>query len=365
MGIKGLKKAMREKAPTAFGRIPAAEFRGKRIAIDTPGIAWRILAVGHRRAVEASDVLVEDIKYEIRQRFFVTHMLNLIKKLLRLAIVPVFVLEGQAPPEKAQYAWVRRNKNKQSLKRRLADMEETIRNLHVSDHTPALAEEYKKLLRQDVRPREEEYVALQDILRASGVPCIKASGEAERLCVALALEGHVEGVYTGDTDIFPLGCQLMLTDLENTPMGYQFLTMSLAPILNSLELQFEEFVDLCIMSECDFNRNMPGYALKKSYKLLLQYRRIENLPDKYDISILNHIRCRKLFTVSTSTEECDGLLEINLQPEALTTAREVLTMYGVDFLIHELLELYQLMPEVKSRGYTVPPKLGTVTFVIE
>lgn len=365
MGIKGFKKAIKEIAPDAFGRIPASELSGRRVAIDTPGIAWRILAVGHRRAVDKTDVLIEDIRYEIRQKFFIDQMLNLIRKFLRAGIVPIFILEGKAPPEKVIYAHARRGKSRDSLKQRLAEIENTISQLDISDHTPELEREYKTLLRQDGRPRTEEFVALQDILKASGIPCIKASSEAERLCAALALEGHVEAVYTKDTDIFPLGCQLMLTDMETTPRGLEFICVRLAPILMGLKLKFEEFVDLCIMSECDFNNNMPGYAMKKSYKLLIEYRSIDNLPSEYDITPLNHVRCRELFTVSDSSSEANEVLSIDIQPTCLTTARDILTMYGVDFLLEELMDLYNLMPKTTSRGYTVPPSSGLVTFIVE
>lgn len=365
MGIKGFRKAMKDLAPETFGRMLASDLAGRRVAIDTPGIAWRILASGHRIAVEQSDVLIEGVRYEIRQKFFLDHILRLVKKFLRVGIVPVFVLEGKAPPEKVIYAHARRGKSRDSLRQRLADMEDRVRQLHISDHTPELAMEYKKLLRQDVRPRQEEFVALQDILQASGIPCIRASGEAERLCVSLALEGHVEAVYTKDTDIFPMGCQLMLTDIEETPRGLEFLTMSLSPILTALGLNFEEFVDLCIMSECDFNKNIPGYALKKSYKLLLTHRRIENLPAKFDISVLNHTRCRELFQVADSETEAEDNLIVDIQPDHLTTARSMLTMYEVDFILEEFMMLYSIMPKVRSRGHCIPPTSGIVKFVIE
>ena len=130
MGIKGFNKAMKTMAPEAFGRMSVDKFSGKRIVFDTPGIAWRSLAVGQRRAVDASDVLVEGVNYAIRQKFFITHMLNMVKKFLKLSIVPIFVFEGTAPPEKA-CAWSRREKQRASTRKKIADMEETIKNLHV------------------------------------------------------------------------------------------------------------------------------------------------------------------------------------------------------------------------------------------
>ena len=363
MGIKGFNKAIKELVPEAADRIPASDLYGKRVAIDTPGIAWRALAVGHRKAVDSTNVLIEDINYGIRQKFFIKYMSDLVMKFLRLGIVPIFIMEGIAPPEKCN-AWARRSKSKDSLKRRLENMEQTIANIDVLEHTPELASEYKKLLRQDVKPREEEYAALVDILKSLGIPCIKASGEAERLCAALAIEGHVAGVYTKDTDIFPLGCQLMLTDMENTPDGYYFLCTRLAPILRGLSLRFAEFVDLCIMSGCDFNSNIPGYAFKKSYRLILEYRSIDSLPDKYDTAILNHVKCRQLFTVGSSDKEAAESLIIDIDKTALVTSRDTLIMYEVDHFFAGIIDLYTNLPEISSAGYYIPPEVGNVQFII-
>ena len=112
-------------------------------------------------------------------------------------------------------------------------------------------------------------------------------------------------------------------------------------------------------------RFLRANRIKKSYKLILQYRSIDNLPDKFNITVLNHVRCRELFTISDSQTEAGDDLIIDLSSEALATSRSTLTMYSVDFVLDDLLSLYNLMPEVKSRGYTMPPSLGSVTFVIE
>ena len=364
MGIDGFNKAVKDLVPSAYGRISASELRGKRIAIDTSGIAYRVLCAGHKIAVNKTDVLVEPIKYEIRQDFYIDCMLKLLKKLLTQGITPVFVLEGTAPPDKVEHAHIRRRKQREGIRKRLADFEDKLKHMHVSDHTPELDKEYKKLLCQDVRPRQEEFVALEEILRTSGIPCIKAVGEAEKLCVALAIDGYVEAVYTKDTDVLPLGCQLMLTDHEETPRGLEFTCTRLTPILKGLDLSFEEFVDLCIMTQCDFNTRMRGYAFKKSYKLIKEYRSIDNLPDKFDITPLNHIRCRELFKITDSDCERSEDLCIDINSGALKIARDTLRMYGVENLVDQLLELYKTVPPASTRAYTVPPNSQNVTFVI-
>ena len=54
------------------------------------------------------------------------------------------------------------------------------------------------------------------------------------------------------------------------------------------------------MSGCDFNTNMYGYGVAKSYTLLKKYGSIDLLPKNLDITCLNHIRCREIFTYISS-----------------------------------------------------------------
>jgi 5'-3' exonuclease len=56
------------------------------------------------------------------------------------------------------------------------------------------------------------------------------------------------------------------------------------------------------MSGCDFNTNMYGYGVAKSYTLLKKYGSIDLLPKNLDITCLNHIRCREIFTYISSSQ---------------------------------------------------------------
>ena len=60
----------------------------------------------------------------------------------------------------------------------------------------------------------------------------------------------------------------------------------------------KQFLDLCIMFGCDYNKNIPKIGPETSYKYIRKFGSIEEIENKLElnVSILNHIRTRELFT---------------------------------------------------------------------
>ena len=67
------------------------------------------------------------------------------------------------------------------------------------------------------------------------------------------------------------------------------------------------------------------------------------MPDKYDVTCLNHQRCRELFTLQEYSDLCENSEEsILLNVNALSEyAREFLESYSLDHWIPELVNLYE------------------------
>jgi 5'-3' exonuclease len=59
------------------------------------------------------------------------------------------------------------------------------------------------------------------------------------------------------------------------------------------------------MCGCDFNQNIPKIGPKRSYDLIKEFEDIDALPIQYDIQVLEHIKCREIFSYEPSefTEE--------------------------------------------------------------
>lgn len=57
---------------------------------------------------------------------------------------------------------------------------------------------------------------------------------------------------------------------------------ALAKVLQGLEINFEEFTDLCILLGCDYCDSIKGIGQKRALDLIKQYRNIETILKNID-----------------------------------------------------------------------------------
>mmetsp|Transcript_14330 Transcript_14330/g.11814 ORF Transcript_14330/g.11814 Transcript_14330/m.11814 type:complete len:175 (+) Transcript_14330:668-1192(+) len=94
-------------------------------------------------------------------------------------------------------------------------------------------------------------------------------------------------------------------------------------ILQELEMNMDEFVDLCILCGCDYLDSPKGMGFKTAVKLMKEFRSIENIILKEKIKsteiefIENYQRARALFKESDVMKfDSDFKLKMNLPDEA-------------------------------------------------
>lgn len=262
----------------------------------------------------------------------VTFSLNMMKN----NITPVWCWDGQSPPEKA-YIREKRRDAKQKLRERIRLARETLLSHHPLARTSEMLLEYKKLICQDTTVSPPEMQQLQEFASNIGLPSLKAKGEAEKLCAALALEGTVKGVWSDDTDAYALGTPLLITGFAG-PQSVS--VVSLQHILNGMkeacgwDFGLANMIDMCIMHGTDFNPNMSGIGPAKSFKLIKKYGSIENVaayePTK-PVAVLNHIRVRQIFEYEPS-----GYRNPNVSRDLLLISRDILETCGCQDLYTEL-----------------------------
>ncbi len=196
------------------------------------------------------------------------------------------------------------------------------------DVVNALTEIYTKLDNQTQPITEEHQQMAQKIVKLLGLACFVADGEAETLCAYLAIKGEVDAVFTEDTDVLAYGVPMMLRFGNQHKLGDGRLNgIHTELLLEALELNQEEFRDLCILLRCDYNRHNTNDAGKKSimgyppdgkphkkpiaigwkraWCMIQEYRRLEEVSKHLDDpDPLIFERCRELLTIpeSVSTE---------------------------------------------------------------
>ena len=304
MGIKSLNKFLKKNSEDAFVLTDLSKYYLKKIAIDISLYLYKYKTIYGENWISA--------------------FINLISCLRKNYIHCVFCYDTNSPPEKEKEKESRKIQ-KEKLRNKIFKLEEGIdlyyktneiteflQEIHSKKFPPQKLEltkqirnipfniknienEYNKVKRQDVSLTKEDIKLTKELFDILSVPYLDAEFEAETLCSQLCIEGYVEGVLSEDTDVLAYGSPLFLTKIDiskNTCVE-----LNLSKILKNLELNYEEFRDLCIMCGTDYNSNIFKVGPEGSFKLIKKYSNIDNIGEntEYDISILNHKRVRELF----------------------------------------------------------------------
>lgn len=302
MGIKNFSLLLKDKTDSrAFMKMNIEDFYGKRIAIDLNNIMYRYFSSYLKEEIYQTDIVVSDINRERVVHKWIMGILDFALLWIEHGITPIFVLDGQTRKEKEDTKQKRIGEKKKA-RDASQDLLFKIRNtkslfdINVND-----VSELRKHLSKDVSLRVEEVALLKETLKDFKFPVLDAPYDSEQLCCSLAIEGKVEAVYSTDMDCLVYGTPYLITDFDKENRDHlQLNVISLAKTLDSLQLGFNSFVDLCIMCGCDFNQNMPKIGPKRSYDLIKDYESIDYLPSQYPIDILEHQKCREIFSYSPS-----------------------------------------------------------------
>lgn len=389
MGIKGLNAFLRKECPNAFIELPNTYFYGKRIAIDSDNLLHRFMSRAHKEIVDKTDVsIMEPDRDEIIKKW-IYHVKNYTFDLLRVGATPIFVFDGKYIDEKSE-TQKKRKADKKKMIDAAEDMKMKIMEIDELERTPDMITALRKKMHNLGFLSSDEKEIMINIFTAIGIPVLKATGEGEQLCAMLCIEGKVDAVYSRDSDLTAFGCPLTISE----PAGYIYNPKThrveeslkctiFRPILSSLNMSYDMFKDLCIMSGCDFNNNMPHIGIKKSRDILHGCGSIEKIPAKYHVrskckrndhvvcrniydnyedqtKCLNYVRCREIMGHYPSETICQDELVINIDNN-LIDARDRLEMYGADDWLNDVIVLYKNLPTPSNLFVPKPPTLNRST----
>lgn len=310
MGIKGLKDLIKKYSPASITEVHLSNFRFQKVAIDVTLYLFRSKAKANSKGFPDQ---------------WITDFLYIAACLRRNNIHPIFVFDSTSPIEKDETKKERASK-KQSVRDRVNKISDLLEKYYkdgeidqslfdfADDKKQYLlsAEEkildidlviskLEKLKSQIIDIKSSDFILIRELLDTLGVQYVDAATEAEKTCSFLSREGIVDAVLTEDSDVLAYCTKTFMSNLDtvkNTVTCIDFDT-----VLLDFGLSRKSFLDLCIMCGTDYNNNIRGIGPEKSFKLISQYKSIENIEavadsignKLYDISPLNYIRTRELF----------------------------------------------------------------------
>ena len=367
MGIKSLNPFLKEKCPEAFRDLPYSYFKGKRIAVDSDNVLRKLMARSHKEIVNQTDVCVDEPDRKKINERWIYHLKEEVFKFLKYGATLIFIFDGEYIDEKSD-TQLKRRAEKAKRVQEVEDMKAKISEIDELERTSEMVTELRKKMHHlgQIKPEEKEYVI--NLLRSVGFPVIFATQEGEKLCAMLCIEGKVDAVYSRDTDVVAMGSPLSFSEeagwVYNPKTGRTELALKCVffkPILSKLDLEYESFLDLCIMSGCDFNSNIPRLGVNTAYKLLKVHKCIENLPSKYDDKkdILNFVRCREIFSKQNTKDICRSEVILDIDVTKVKTNKDEIVKHEIGYWLEDIIPLMENLPKPSNFFVEKAPSLSS------
>lgn len=270
MGIKHIIKLLKKHAKGCIMEYSMDRFRGMSIAIDASSIVYQTVI-----AMRSNGKDLTNKKGEITSHL--KGILDKINNFLSYDITPIFVFDGIPPDFKKKTLEERSNRRKKAT--------DAINKMDDIDIT---SDEYLRNFKMCFKPTEENYNELRIMLDLMGIPYVNAPGEADVVCAWLTTKYHPNGkrfaklVCAEDSDMLAFGASYLAKDMSKYYKGGKTITIvSHAKILEILDMNREQFVNLCTLLGCDHTDNIPTCGPVKALSLATDHKSLEKIISMY------------------------------------------------------------------------------------
>jgi flap endonuclease-1 len=271
MGIKNLLKFLYN-YPNIIKNKNRDELYGKKIAIDISILLYQsVISIRN----SGSDIITKNGQ-------IISHIVGLLNKTILLInnnIIPIFVFDGRPPTIKRSILNIRRELKTKALLQ--------------YDQAENKVDQIK-YFKRCVSITKDNINDCRELLSLMGIPYIDAPQEADSELAYLCKNNLVYAVLTEDMDILTFGSHRIIKNILcfNKPL----IEINLTDILSTLNINYEEFVELCIFFGCDYcihpikNINMSNQQIYEVFKK----NKFEIL-NKLNININDYIIAKKYF----------------------------------------------------------------------
>lgn len=314
MGIKNLNAFLKENFPDAFYCSYLDELAGNRIAIDAPLYFHQVISTANKSYIlQMKDPLDEIDKYVVLKKS-TERLLFFLLQLTNASIIPIFVWDGKKTSVK-DACIEKRIEAKENISEKIFALKEELLETDILFRSKVKLQELRNLLTQQNGVVKNDLDYYRDLISELGFPSITAESEGEKLCSYLAKNGYISAVWSLDTDNFPLGTPIMITGIEtieNAKSDNERIIVSITnfkEIKKGLNKTNKWIIDFCIMCGCDFNTNVPGIGIKRSYDFMKNYDSLDDVKE-YNFPIPKKDREQYDNRLKFTNEECLNFLNI-------------------------------------------------------
>jgi flap endonuclease-1 len=168
-------------------------------------------------------------------------------------ITPIFVFDGKPPKMKDSAL------NKRKQEKDIIDNMDEINNITKVKYNE-----------KSIRPNRDTIIFVKNILDSKNVKYINAPNEADPVCAWLVKTGKAWACLSDDTDMFIYGCTRVLRSYSINNKSLMFYDFN--KILEHLDLTFDQFREICVVSGTDYNNNDMNMNVNTVFQLYHEYK---------------------------------------------------------------------------------------------
>ncbi|KAJ5624623.1 hypothetical protein N7510_000932 [Penicillium lagena] len=259
MGIKNLYQVISENAPDAIKAGEIKNHFGRKVAIDASMSIYSFLIAVRSEGQQLMSETGETT----------SHLMGLFYRTLRMVdngIKPLYVFDG-APPKLKSGELAKRGARKAEASEAHEEAKET-----------GTAEDVEKFSRRTVRVTREHNEECRKLLKLMGIPYIIAPTEAEAQCAVLARAGKVYAAASEDMDTLCFESPILLRHLTFSEQRKEpILEIHLSRALEGLNMDRNQFIDLCILLGCDYLEPIPKVGPQTALNLIREHKTLEKV----------------------------------------------------------------------------------------
>ncbi|KNG85231.1 DNA repair protein rad2 [Aspergillus nomiae NRRL 13137] len=268
MGIKHLYQVIAENAPDAVKAGDIKNHFGRKVAI-----VCDVLPSVYELSMSIYSFLIA-VRSEGQQLMSDTgettsHLMGMFYRTLRMVdngIKPLYVFDG-APPKLKSGELAKRTARKAEATEAHEEAKET-----------GTAEDVEKFSRRTVRVTRDHNAECKKLLKLMGIPYIDAPTEAEAQCAVLARAGKVYAAASEDMDTLCFEAPILLRHLTFSEQRKEpILEIHLSRVLEGLDMDRNQFIDLCILLGCDYLEPIPKVGPNTALKLIREFGSLEKV----------------------------------------------------------------------------------------
>lgn len=260
-----------------FPEVKINELRGKYVVVDAMQILYSFavgILIKKEELTMMDDESISHYQIPPSDKLHIVAILTDLYSYVSHGIIPIYIFDGKNPGLKKATQQIRKTKRLESRAIVASTTDSKQRKTHI---------------RRTYTPSSEDVDECMKLLTILGIPNIRASGEADPLCVALAYAHEsIYGVVTHDSDAIVFGAPIILRRDKSSKNEPSFSKLDFSVILSLLsrhaehifdkyKLQKKSFtkeqvVDLALLIGSDYNDPAePGKSIEDIFEKYISF----------------------------------------------------------------------------------------------